>query len=298
MSARWRAARLGLLALAGLAAALPRPAVADAIVGLGFVNESSPDALIDEPLRVREFATASSFGAAWADATSASFSHRMAWGSGHRVEPGLPFTVLSWSNKVAYDLTFTVEDPLLRGYTLDIDSLFRGYLTAQWNGVDAAVGAGVFSAGTLMTASLDSGGGFVPVTALATDIEVALANDTEPFVNLLVDAPRSFGAGHFAGTRSFTLRYASLVNNVSAALFNLNHGEVGVRFGLEPSSSRFQQVVYPGADGEAADQHGHFVTVTARYDAAAAPVPEPHAAALVGLGLALLGTARRRRPRT
>ena len=96
-------------------------------------------------------------------------------------------------------------------------------------------------------------------------------------------------AGSFVGTRTFTLRYATIAANTNASLGLRNFGEVGVRFGIEPSSPRFQSVGYPGADGEAAAAHGHFVTVTASYGPAR-PVPEPASLALAGVALLMLGT--------
>lgn len=70
-----------------------------------FDNRSDPDRLIDEPRRVRAFATAASFTVAPTRAGDrAWFEHRVAWMAAHRVGPGLPFTVLSFGNTVAYDL--------------------------------------------------------------------------------------------------------------------------------------------------------------------------------------------------
>jgi hypothetical protein len=272
--------------------ALPAPAPA-AIVGVGVVNNSSPDALIEEPLRVREFATASTLGATVSDADRSRFEHRMAWFNGQRAEPELPFTVLSWANKVAYELTFTVEDAALRGYTLDIDSVFRGYVTARWQGNPSDFPSLVFASGTPMAAFIDSGSGFVGVGDLATAIEVARATDDVPFENLLVERSGSYDAGHFVGTRSFTLRYVSLVDNTAAGLQNLNSGEAGARFGLVPQSGRFGAVGYVGEDGEEPARHGHFVTVSARYDRVR-DLPEPGGVALAGLGLLLLAAVQRR----
>ena len=209
--------------------------------------------------------------------------------SGHRVSPGNPFQVMSFSNTVAYDVAFRVEDPLNAGYNLNIDSIFRGYLTAQADGTDnSSFSPLAFAAGTLMTASLDSGGGFLIVPSLATDIEVAVSNSATPFENVLASRLGSYNAGSFTGTRDFILRFSSSVANANASLGNFSFGESNVRFGLDPLTVGFLNATYPGVDLESPDSHGHFLNITATFDAAANPVPEADSLTLALTGVVLI----------
>lgn len=272
-------------------------ALAIGITNITFINNSSPTLLIDDPTRLREFRTESSFPvAATTIGDSATFTHRLAWMSGHRVLPGGGTVALLNSNLVAYDLSFTIEDPTSLGYTLDIDSTIRGYATAFWESNSSTGVSQTFAAGTLMGASLDSGAGFGSlITDLSTTIAIASATDTTPFANQLVSRSSSFAAGSFVGTHTFTLRYTTVGANTIGALQNFNTGEADVRFGLDPTLSGFLHAAYPGADGEAAADHGHFLTITADFNADAAVVPEPATLSLVGLGLLVFSTRIRRK---
>ena len=266
---------------------------AGTISNISVVNNSSPELTEDTGTRVREFhSQAFTPPAAAGNGNTASFTNRFAWMSAHRVFPGGPSLVLSNSNTVAYDLLFTIEDPLNQGYELSIDSVFRGYLTAGWQSNTGAFASLVFAAGTLMVATLDSGGGFgTAITPLNTAVDVAVADSTNPVSNLLVANSGSYVPGVFTGTHSFVLRYSTLAANTSGALQNFNTGEADVRFGLDPVSTRFVFANYPGLDGETADGHGHFVTVTARFLADAGEVPEPGTMSLLlfGGGLVAIG---------
>lgn len=292
-----------MLAATVLLAAAAQTAQAAAITGIGIVNNSSADSQLvtDGGNRLREFRTESTApSAASAAGDTVSFATRFAWLSAHRVLAGGPTVALLHSNLVAYDLGFRIEDPLAVGYTLSIDALMRGFLTALWEGssnADAVTGA--FAAGTLMSASLDSGSGFgALIPELTTTTGVATANITTPFVNRLVFKQDSFDAGSFTGTHDFALRFASAGSNTIGAMQNFNLGEADVRFGLDPLLAGFSNAAYPGADGEGADAHGHFLTVTARFNAApggGTPLPEPGTLTLLGAAALGLGAARRRR---
>lgn len=281
---------------ATLALAADGNARAESITNVTLVNDSTPNTLVDDPARVREFITEGSLIAPPSTSgDSASFVHRMAWGAAHQVSAGGPTVALLFNNLVEYSLSFTVDDPLSRGYELDIDSLFRGYLTAHWEANSGSGANGVFSAGTLMAASFDSGSGASTVTSLSTTIGVANATNTTPDVNLLVERSGSFAAGHFVGTRTFTLSYGTVGSNTIAALQNFNTGEAALRFGAELTSPRFDVAGYPGADGEPASALGHFITATATFDPVTTPVPEPSTWALMLAGLGAFWLRRQRR---
>lgn len=146
-----------------------------------------------------------------------------------------------------------------------------------------------------MSASPDSGAGFVPVAALATTIAVVQPTSAAPFANELLLDTGQIDGGNLVGTRDFTLPFSSVGSNAIAAVQNFNTGEGDLRFGLDPVSSRFLNASYPGVDGETADQHRHFVTVRAIFnDTPIAQAPEPDSLALVALGR-LRASARRRR---
>jgi len=296
-TARARAAAapaiLSTLVAAGLLG-VGTAAHADGIDGVAITNRSTPDTLIDEPDRVREFKTESQLSYGAADPDHASITHRMAWASAQRVEPGGPTVALIWGKYVDYSIGFQVDDPLDRGYALSFDTLMRGYLTDRWHGNSGTGVSMIFSAGTLLSASLDSASGSVTLPELATDVDVAVATDTEPFVNLLVASAGHVDAGHYVGSQFFTLNFSTAGANTQAAFQNFNTGEAAVRFGAALDSPRFGYAGYPGADGEAAADLGHFVTVQVDYDVA--PVPEPATGGLLITGLAgLVGWTRRRR---
>lgn len=112
-----------------LALALPPGAPAAWAQGfeqVSFDRRSDSDRLIDEPRRVREFATAAGFTVAPARAGDRVwFEHRVAWMAAHRVEPGLPFTVLSFGNTVACDLR--LSSPFLSAGCSDADVAFADH---------------------------------------------------------------------------------------------------------------------------------------------------------------------------
>lgn len=282
---------LALLALLAPLATSVR-AASLAISDIVFTDRGAPAEALDEGSRLREFRSEATTTSVAAGGDAASFAHRHAWLSAQRILPGGGIILPSHARPVAYDLAFTVEDPLARGYSLAIDSTLRGYLTAHWQGNEGGFTPNVFAAGTALVTTLDSGEGFGSmIEAISPQGDVVTATPANPHSNLLVEARGRHDAGRFVGTRAFVLRFAAPTANTSAALQNLNLGEAAVRFGLEPSLAGFGSATYPGPDGEAAALHGHFVTVTAQV----APVPLPAAAWLLAGALAPLAFRARRR---
>lgn len=287
--------KVALVAAAALAA-LGGPAHALGIVDVSLDNRSAPDvALNDNGERFREFRSDGAARAPTLVGDVATLESRMQWMTAQRVLPGGSGADLLFNRQVEYDLHFTVDDPTSRGYTLDIDTLLRGALTAEWAGVLAGADfpkPGVVASGTPMLASLDSGSGFSVVADLNTPLRFGGADDVTPFRNELVEERGSFDAGTFHGTRDFTLRFSTLLPNTGANLLPFNLGEADVRFGLEPTLAQLNNAFYPGVDGQPAGDHGHFVRITAQY---LQPVPEPETYALWIAGLVALGFHLRRR---
>lgn len=277
---------LAVLVLGFAAAANSRAA---AISNVSVTNNSGANVSINDPLRLREFRTEATVPASGAvNGNTVTLDSRFAWMSAHRVNTGGPTVALLNSNLVAYDLLFTVEDPLNQGYTLAFDSVFRGYLTAKQETNTSTGVSSVFSSGTLMGAHLDTGSGFGGlITALTTTTGVANATAANPLVNLLVSDSGHFDAGSFSGTRSFVLRFTSVGSNTVGALQNFNTGEADVRFGLDPTLAGFTNATYPGLDGESIGTHGHFVTVSAVFGSAS-EVPEPATIGMVLVGFSIV----------
>ena len=219
----------------------------------------------------------------------------MAWMSSHRVFPGPSSLPLTHGSLVEYTLLFTVEDPLLLGYDLTVDSTIRGYVNALWEDNVGIFPSLVFSSGTLMAATFDDGTGGLLKPDISTDVEVASATPADPYVDILVARTGSETFGHYVGTRTFSLHYGSVGNNTGVALQNYNIGEGNVRFGLSPTMGHFRNAGYPGPDGESAATHGHLVTVSADFGTASTAVPEPGMSGAMAVALLLIPLLRRKR---
>jgi len=221
-----------------------------------------------------------------------------------------PNFALGHSVRVAYEMAFTIEDSAGVGYTLDIGTALRGFLTAALDAnqpLDPSATAGaaprVTTTGTTMYGRFDSGSGFGSIqNGLTLNGGQAEADANTVFANVLVAGTDDFSAGAFVGTQTFRLLFSSAPSpNAGINLQNYTRGEGGVRFGLDPTHVSggdptrpdFDHAFYPGTDGEPADQHGHFVTVTATFNESVA-VPAPPAGAMLVFAIAGLAALRRR----
>jgi len=195
-----------------------------------------------------------------------------------------------------------VDDPTNIGYELTIDSMLRGILTASYEGFtgsanDSDFGVSVFGANLL--AYIDTGSGFGPsVNALSWFAQSVSATADNPTASLIVGGTKSINLGSFSGTQEFGIR---LSYNPSPTTTHISSNYVlsttTARFGVD-LGSEIGAAAYPGPDGEPASDHGHFLTIGARFQPSGEPdpgqIPEPSTYALLGAGLIGMGLLRRR----
>jgi hypothetical protein len=289
---------------------------AAAITGIGVTQIDSSDSVSSASNRTIEYRAENiSTSGVGTSGTTLSFNNHFAWTLAEIVKPDTtvqsPNFAIGTSRLVGYELAFTIEDPTNVGYTLDIDVGLRGYVTAALdanepvdaNNAPAGTNPRVTVTGTTLFGHIGiDGGPQVGIGALSTSGNTAQADQTIALENLLASDSSNYNAGAFIGTHDFVLQFS---NSPSANAFinmaNYTRGEGALRFGLDPSFSTpgattpdFFYGYYANApDGEDADDHGHFVTVSANFTTLVA-VPAPATLALFGFGLAALGLSRRR----
>ena len=198
-----------------------------------------------------------------------SFTNHFAWFQGMRVnQPDAPNFALIYRKNIGYDMTFTVEDPLNEGYTIDVDHLMRGRITVSREEpirVDATSG--------LLLGYLDAHDGNGPIHYpgffMSSGTVAVPGDDPQSFQSQLFANQKQFAAPFiYTGTNTFTITFSSfpspaLINNFR----NLGGGEGIIQFGLPPTHAG-SDVSRPGfefagySEGEQLSDLGQFVTVT------------------------------------
>lgn len=268
-------------------------ATATAISGATFQNLGTAPQAISEATHIAEYGIQGRFidGPSLSGDT-ARFTHHTEWMLARRNLAAQP-PETSFEAIFRYELQFTVEDPLLRGYSLNVATLLRGQATAAIEVTTGAPKTSLSAANRRFGAAIDDGSGLVDVPALFGDEVQAEANsiDGASRADVLVEDADAEFIGHYVGSRTFTLVFGSEPENHRAFFTQFALGEADLRFGGEPTLSGFANA---GSDG---NPYGHYVSVFATFDPVVA-VPEPGGAALAGLALLVAGGVRTRSSRT
>lgn len=268
---------------------LPAWAAAADITGVSARINNTPDwSYSDSGQLAIEFRSLSTLGSVQPIGSGTGFVHRMAWFAGNWADLfNAGFITNEYSFNLGWEVSFTVLDPGNAGYRLRLDTELRGALAARRLSGNAAADVSM----PALEAQLDAGQGFVPVSQLDTTRARLTSSSATAGGHLISEYP-SHGYD-FAGTRTFTLRFTTPGDDLT--LRNEAIGpistEVFARFGLGPTLDELAGGAYPGPDGEAPSQHGHFLRVWV--DTPPPPVPEPAAWAMLTAGLGLLLWRRR-----
>jgi hypothetical protein len=267
-----------------LTAGLP----AATISGINFTNTSPADSATTTGGRILEFRSANNLGAVTSAGNMASFTNHFQWMSALLIPTGGATVANIQFAYPAFDISFTVDDPGNNGYTLRVDSVVRGIVAAVF--ATGPTNGSVQAIGTNLAAYVDTGSGFPvnPTLPLRVPGVTSTATPTAPLESQTAASTADYIIGTFTGTRTFALRFANNPSPATShALQNNVTGEASARFGLAPTLADFVLADYPGTDGELAAQHGHFLTITAEFNAGTG-VPEPGAAGLLALGCGVL----------
>lgn len=276
------------------------PASAATISSLGIIdNSSANEATTTGSNRLLEWQNASNFSPVTVSDDVVSFSHQMQFYNGYHIPIGGSGFALTHKRNLLYDLTFTIDDPTNRGYTLNIDSLLRGYSAAQWldgTNTNAVTVTGVSISGRLDTNTADASDTLdTQVSGLTLGTSGVTANQSSPSAMLFQEMVDSHTAGYFEGTLSFALRFTTTVTpTTNVFLQNNQAGQGSIRYGFNNTLTGLDPTgqAQPGDPVTDNNQLGHFITVSAEFNPEA--VPEPSSISFLFASLAALSLHRRR----
>lgn len=269
-------------------------AQAASVLNLSLTNNSSVDSQTQNTGFAREFATEHSFGLPVVSGDTITFTSRMATYNGHYVDDGGPTVALVHKRNVVYDLSFTVDDPLNRGYTITVDSGMRGFAEAIWEmGGSNVVATGLTVSGRIDTDTNDDNDTLTnQIGELTLFSNSATANSTTPNLRVATDTSKQLVLDEIVGTRDMAMRFTSVVTPTTNVFLQNNHqGQGSVQFGLNNTLNELDPSGQPViGDAYAPENLGHFVTVTVDYN----PIPEPSISAIwLAMFVALLGRRKR-----
>lgn len=229
---------------------------AQSIAGISVENTSSPD-----PNNTRRFLTKSQLGSVEVDELRVSFGHRMAF-----VNELDAFGGVAQVNKrnVVFDIAFTVEDPLLQGFVLRVDSVVHGVSEIDWQ----FGGSGqAFATGITLDAryddSTDATGTFALIPSVFGQSTEGVVIDTPQIQNTEDFSEQVANLGPYTGTTDFVFRFTTLATpTTNVGLPNGADGSGGVYYGLG--------VLPDGFGALDPNDLGHFLTFTAAF---ASPCP-------------------------
>jgi hypothetical protein len=178
---------------------------------------------------------------------------------------------LSNTATAAYQITFTVDNPMATTYRIDIDTSRLGSLT-------------VFDDPNSGNASVTIGAVSGTVDAIT---QAALALATIPAVTTTTTINQSSTTLSITSSATSHLYTIAFTWNGTATS---NNDEAAIRMGLAGALAGVSADDYPGQGARTAANDGHFVTVSTTILSA----PEPEPVALVALGLVALAIRARR----
>jgi PEP-CTERM motif len=232
---------------------------------------------------------ASNWGSATFDGQTASVTHRMAWHHAQWQEGSTSgFGPFLSEADLGYRLKFTIDDPERVGYTLQIEGLLAGYLSARV--ADSSPYPTSLYASHFVYTGFDAGQGEISLEALRSPfVEVSDSSDNRT----RIEAAGTARIGRFVGTRDFEVIVSSPSTTSISDFFPEVNARTDVVFGLETSFDDLRTAFYP-ADGDvSASDHGHWITVQAKF--AVPAVPEPASWLLMALGSGVFAWRSRRR---
>jgi|GEM_PF-2928114 len=226
-------------------------ALAQTISNVGTVDQSTIDDNQDES----QFSTAVSVGPVSDSALQSTFTQRMAF---RNTNVGAGGIAQVNKRNVAFELSFTVEDPDATGFLLRIDELMRGISGINWT----SGGSGTaLATGLSMVAQYDDSTD-APDTFTLIGSLVGLGTDgvqvSEPSsLAELKEREESADLGPYFGTTDFVLRFDSTFSSTTNVVFPNNaFGTGAVVYGLGPVPSGF---------GVTPSDLGHFLTITVAF---------------------------------